>query len=54
MLCVGSTFTAGNFILTIKAAMQPLNSRTGVSPPGTSEIQQITIGANLTNEHQVI
>jgi hypothetical protein len=53
ILCVGSTNT-GNFYLTIKAAMQPLNARTGVSSPGTSEIQQISIGANVTNEHQVI
>ena len=53
MLCVGSTH-GGNFHLTIKAAIQSLNSRTGISPPGVSEIQKITIGANVMNESQVI
>lgn len=38
----------------IKAALQPLNTRTGASSPGVSEIQRISIGGNLMSERQVI
>ncbi|CAF4657274.1 unnamed protein product [Rotaria sp. Silwood1] len=53
MLCVGST-GGGSFGLAVKSAMQPLNSRTGANRPGTSEIQQVNIGAAVTNEYQRI
>ena len=53
MLCV-SSIHSGNLQLKIKASMQPLNTRTGIGSVGTSEIQQITIGGNVMDEHQVI
>lgn len=52
MLCVASTH-GGQLNLAVKSAIQPVNSRTGASFPGTSEIQQINIGAPVTYEHQV-
>lgn len=34
--------------------MQPMSSRTNLSPPGISEIQRIAIGGNAFSEQQVI
>lgn len=52
-LCVGSKSTAGNFFMRIKAALHPMNTRTGANSAGLSEIQRISIGGNLMNEQQV-
>ncbi|CAF4803322.1 unnamed protein product, partial [Rotaria sp. Silwood1] len=52
MFCVGSIYDGGNFRLSMKAAMQQSNSRIWSSSLGTSEIQQITIGGDVTSEHQ--
>ncbi|CAF3773837.1 unnamed protein product [Rotaria sp. Silwood1] len=54
MFCVGSIYDGGNFRLSMKAAMQQSNSRIWSSSLGTSEIQQITIGGDVTSEHQRI
>ncbi|CAF4003686.1 unnamed protein product, partial [Rotaria magnacalcarata] len=53
MLCVAST-RGGSFNLAVDSAIQPVNSRTGASSAGTSEIQQISIGAPVSYEHQRI
>ena len=54
LLCVGSIATAGTFRMGIKAALQPLNTRTGTSSSGVTEIQRVSIGGNLMSERQVM